>query len=186
MEDLGAEIRPAADFDEAEDGDEQCAEPDEEELEDFVEDRGTQAAEGDVEGDGDRRNPDAEVEVPAEDDLHDDGHRIHIDAAHEDGHEGEADGGKRAGSVAVAEMQVAGDGVRLRDVVEGHHDDAEEEHGGDGADPVPVGGEDAVLVGGAGPAHELERAEVGGDEAEAGDPCGHFAAGHEELFAGVG
>ena len=27
---------------------------------------------------------------------------------------------------------------------------------------------------------------LGGDEAEAGDPGGHFAAGHEELFAGVG
>ena len=74
----------------------------------------------------------------------------------------------------------------LGDVVEGHHDDAEEEHGGDGADPVPVGGEDAVLVSGACPAHQLERAEVGGDEAEAGDPGGHFAAGEEELFAGVG
>ncbi len=91
-----------------------------------------------------------------------------------------------AGAVAVAQMQVAGDGVGLRDVVEGHHDDAEEEHRGDGADPVPVRGEDAVLIGRAGPAHQFERAEVGGDEAEAGDPGGHFAAGHEELFAGVG
>ena len=28
--------------------------------------------------------------------------------------------------------------------------------------------------------------EVGRDEAQPGDPCGHLAAGHEELFAGVG
>jgi hypothetical protein len=49
-----------------------------------------------------------------------------------------------------------------------------------------MGGEDAVLVGRAGPAHQLERAQVGGDEAEARDPRGHFAASHEELFAGVG
>ena len=181
-----AKVVPAADFDQAEDGDEQRAEPDEKELQDFVEDGGTQAAERDVERDGERRYPDAEVEVPAEDDLHHDGHRIHVDAAHQNGHEGEADGGERAGAVAVAQLQVAGDGVRLRDVVEGHHDDAEEEHGGDGADPVPVRGEDAVLVGGAGPAHQFERAEVGRDEAEARDPGGHFAAGHEELFAGVG
>jgi hypothetical protein len=46
---------------------------------------------------------------------------------------------------AEAELQVAGHGVGLRDVVEGHHDDAQEEHGGDGADPIPVGGEHAVL-----------------------------------------
>ena len=83
-------------------------------------------------------------------------------------------------------MQVAGDGVGLRDVVEGHHDDAEEEHRRDGADPVPVRGQDAVLVGRAGPAHQLERAQVGGDEAEARDPGRHLTAGEEEVLAGVG
>ena len=62
----------------------------------------------------------------------------------------------------------------------------EEEHGGDGADPIPVRGQDAVLIGGGRPAHQFERAEVGGEEAEARDPGRHLAAGQEEIFAGVG
>jgi hypothetical protein len=185
-DDLRLEAGPAAGFDEAKDGDERGAGPDEDELQHLIDDGGAQAAEHDVDGDGDGADPDGEVDVPAEYDLHDEGHGVHVDAGHEDGHEGEADGGEAAGALAEAELEVAGDGVGLRDVVEGHHDDAEEEHSGDGADPVPVGGEDAVLVGCAGPAHELEGAEVCGDEAETGDPCGHLAAGEEELFAGVG
>ncbi len=91
-----------------------------------------------------------------------------------------------ARALAEAQLQIAGHRVGLGDVVERHHDDAEEEHRGNRADPVPVRGEDAVLVGGAGPAHEFERSEVGADEAQAGDPGGHLAAGEEELFAGVG
>ena len=91
-----------------------------------------------------------------------------------------------ARALAEAQLQVAGHGVRLRDVVERHHHDAEEEHRRDGADPVPVRRQNAVLVGRAGPAHQLQRAQVGRDEAEAGDPRRHLAAGEEELLAGVG
>ena len=91
----------------------------------------------------------------------------------------------RAGSPKRS-LQVARHGVRLGDVVERHHHDAEEEHGGDGADPVPVRGQDAVLIGGGGPAHQFERAEVGGEEAQAGDPGRHLAAGQEEVLAGLG
>ena len=184
--DLGHEVAPATSLDEAEDGDEHGSRPDEDELEDFVDDGRAQPAEHDVDGDRDGADPHGEVDVPAEDDLHDDGHGVHVDAGHEDGHEGEADAGEAARSLAEAELQIAGDGVRLGDVVEGHHHNAEEEHGWDGADPVPVRGEDAVLVGRSGPAHQLQRAEVGGDEAEARDPGGHFAPGEEELLAGVG
>ena len=184
--DLGHEVVPSAGLDEAQDGDEHGAGPDEDELQYFVDNGGAQAAQHDVDSDGDGADPHGEVDVPAQDDLHDDGHGVHVDAAHEDGHEGEADAGEAARALAEAKLQIAGDGVRLGDVVEGHHDDAEEEHGGDGADPVPVGGEDSVLVGRAGPAHQFERAEIGGDEAEAGDPGGHLAPGQKELLAGVG
>src|SRR5690348_17935185 len=47
-------------------------------------------------------------------------------------------------------------------------------------------GENAVLVCGGGPAHQFERAEVGGEKAEAGDPGAHFAAGEEKILAGFG
>ena len=46
--------------------------------------------------------------------------------------------------------------------------------------------QDSVLIGGSGPAHQLERAKIRGKEAEAGDPCRHLAAGEEKIFAGVG
>lgn len=185
VDDLELQIVPAARFNQSEDRDEHGTGPNQDELEDFVEDGGAQAAEGDVDGDGDGGNPDAEVHVPAEDDVHDQRHGIHVDAAHKDGHEGEADAGKSAAGFVEAELEIAGNRMRLRDVVERHHEEAEEEHRGNSSNPVGVRGEHAVFVGGTGPAHELERAEIGGNEAEAGDPGGHFAAGHEEVFAGV-
>ena len=95
-------------------------------------------------------------------------------------------GAQAAGAGAVAELQIAGDGVRLRDVVKRHHHDAQEHHGGDGADPIPVRGQDAVLIGRAGPAQQFERSEIGGEKAQACDPGGHFAAGHEEILAAFG
>jgi hypothetical protein len=65
------------------------------------------------------------------------------------GHEAEGDGGEGARRFAEAQLEVAGDGVRLGDVIERDHHDPQEEHGGDGADPIPVRGQNAVLIGGA-------------------------------------
>src|SRR5690348_9445308 len=176
VNDLSLERVPAAGFDEAENRNQECASPDEHELENFIENGRAQAAERDVNSHGERGDPDAEVHVPAEDNFEHEGHGIHVDATHEDGHEAEGDGGKGAAGFVVTQFEIAGDGVRLRNVVERHHEDAEEEHGGDGGDPVGVRGEDAVLVRRGGPAHQLESAEIGGEEAEAGDPGRHLAA----------
>ena len=68
-------------------------------------------------------------------------------------------------------------------VVERHHEDADEDHGGDGADPVEVAGDDAVLGAGGAHADDFLRAEVGGDEGEAADPGGDGAPGEEEVVA---
>ncbi len=73
--------------------------------------------------------------------------------------------------------------MRFRDVVEGHHDDAEKQHRRDGPNPVPVSCEHSVLVGSSGPSHQLQRAEIRRDEAESRDPGSHLAAGQEKLFA---
>ena len=177
---------PAASFDEAKDGHEQCAAPDEHELKHFIEDGRAQASERYVGRDGERRDDDGEGKIPAEHDFHDLGHGEHVDAAHEHGHEGKGYGGDRAGALAEAELQVSRHRVGLADIVERHHDHAQQQHGGDSADPVPVGSEDAILVGRAGPAHQFQRTEIGGNKAESGDPGCHFAPGHEELFTGVG
>ena len=56
---------PAAGFDQAEDRDEQRAQPDQEELQDLVKDRREQPAQRHVDAHGERRHPDAEVDVPA-------------------------------------------------------------------------------------------------------------------------
>src|SRR6185437_367082 len=180
------ELAPAPDFDQAQDRDQQRARPDQHELQHLVEDRRAQAAERNIYADGDGGHPDAEVDIPTQHHLHDQRHGVHVDARDQHGHDGERDRRQRAARFAEAQLQIAGHGMSLRDVIERHHHQAEEDHGGDGADPVPMGGEDAVFVGGGGPAHQLERAEIGGEEAEAGDPGRHFAASEEEVFAGAG
>ena len=55
--------------------------------------------------------------------------------------------------------------MRPGNVVERHHYQGEEEHGGNRANPIPMSGENSVLVGGRRPAHQLERAQVGGEKA---------------------
>ena len=65
------------------------AQPDEKELKHFIEDRRVQSAERDVNCYRKRGNPNAEVNVPSKNHLHYDGHGIHIDAGHQDRHEGE-------------------------------------------------------------------------------------------------
>jgi hypothetical protein len=135
---------------------------------------------------GEGGNPDAEIDVPPQDHFHDERHGVHVDAAHQDRHERETNRGKHAAGFAKTQFQVAGHGVRLGDVVERHHHQAEEQHGRDGADPVPVRREDSVLIGRRGPAHEFEGAQICGKKAEAGDPRRHFATGEEEILARVG
>ena len=91
----------------------------------------------------------------------------------------------RAGLLVEAQAQVFGHRARLRAVVERHHEDADEDHGRDGADPVEVAGDDAVLGAGGAHADDFLGAEVGGDEGEAADPGGNGASGEEEVVAGA-
>src|SRR5229473_2407738 len=138
--DLEAQIAPAASFNQTQDRDQRGAGPDQNELQNFVEDCGTQASERYVDGNGGRGNPDAEVDVPAENHFQHQRHGIHVDAAHEHSHQGERNGGERAAGLTETEFEVAGHGVRLGNVIERHHHDAEEQHGRNGADPIPVSG----------------------------------------------
>ena len=76
--------------------------------------------------------------------------------------------------------------MRLGDVIERHHHDAQKQHRWDRSDPIPVGGENAVLISRTRPTHQFQRAQVGGQEAETGYPCRHLPSGHEKVFAGIG
>ncbi len=153
LRDFHLQRLPAARFDQSHNRDHECAGPDEDELQDFVENRGAQAAERHIDCHGERGNPDAEINVPSKDDFHDQGHGVHVDAAHQHGHERETNRGKRAAGLAETQFQIAGDRVSLGNVVERHHHQAEEQHGRYGADPVPVRSQYAVLIGRGGPAH---------------------------------
>src|ERR1700721_577111 len=64
--DLRFQVGPAAGLDEAEDGDQERAQPDEKELQNLIENGRPQAAQGDVDGDGDGGDPDGEVKIPAQ------------------------------------------------------------------------------------------------------------------------
>jgi hypothetical protein len=75
--------------------------------------------------------------------------------------------------------------VGFGDVIERHHHQAQEQDGRDRADPVPVRGQDAVLIRCGGPTHQLQGAEIGGNETEPGNPGCHLAARQEEVFAAL-
>ena len=100
------------------------------------------------------------MNVPAQDHFHHHRHGVHVHARHQDGHDRECDRAQRARFRTVAQLQISWDGVGFGDVIEGHHHDAEEEHRRDGADPVPVRGHNAVLIGIPRPAQQFERAQI--------------------------
>ena len=95
-------------------------------------------------------------------------------------------GGQSAARFAETQLQISRHRVGLGNVVERHHHQREEQHRRNGADPVPMRGQNAVLIGRTRPAHQLERAEIGGEKTQSRDPGGHLAARHEKIFAGVG
>src|SRR5215470_4606695 len=73
-------------------------------LQYFVENGGTQPAEGNISGNRQGGNQDAEVEIPTEDDAHDDRHRVHVDAAHQHRHQGERDRRNRLGTLPETQL----------------------------------------------------------------------------------
>ncbi len=84
--DLDFEGAPATRLDQSKNGDEQCAGPDQNELEHLVEDGGAQSTQGNIDGDRAGRDPDADVDVPTQNNFQDQRHRIHVDAAHQHSH----------------------------------------------------------------------------------------------------
>ena len=83
---------------------------------------------------------------------------MHGNARGQDRHHRKADRIEAARPLVETELEVFGHAAGLAAVIEGHHEDGQEDHRGDGADPVEVAGGDAVL-GAAGPhADQLQRA----------------------------
>ena len=157
---------------------------DDEELQNLVVDRRGQAAEGDVGEDDDGGDDERHPQGPAQQALHDRAQQVEVDAGDEQLRQGEGQGVDQMGRGPVAAEHELRNRADLGAVVEGHHDQAEEDHRRDRADPEVVEGRQAVLGPVGGHAHDLHGAQVGRDEGDAGDPGGQRAPGGEELVGG--
>ena len=183
--DLVLEAAPAAHVVQRDERQRQQARHDDEELQDLVVDRRGQAAERDVDEHDRGGDDDRDRDRPAQHQVDDQREREQVDAGDQDRRHCERRGVQRVRGVVEAQAQVVGHAADLGAVVEGHHHDAQEDHRRDRADPVEVHGRDAVLGTVGGHAEDLERAEVGGDEGQARDPCGQGPAGQEEVDVGL-
>ena len=154
---------------------------DHEELEHLVVDRRGQPAERDVDEHDAGGDHDRGVDRPAQHQRQHQAEREQVDAADQHGRDGEGAGVEEVGGPVVAPPQPLGHRAHLRPVVEGHHHQAEEDHGRDRADPVEVHGRHAVLGAVGRHPEDLERAEVGRHEGQPGDPRGQRAAREEEV-----
>ena len=181
----GRQPGPAADGPKAQEHQGCEPEHDQEELQHLVVDRTREAAQEDVHEDHARRDQDARVEAPAEQQVEKLPHGVERDARREYGHHGERHGVDRTGLLVEAEAQVLGDRTGPGPVVERHHEQAEEDHGRDGADPVEVARSDAVLRARRSHPDHLLSAQVGRYECQPGHPRGDRPAGEKEILAGV-
>ena len=164
------EAVPAADAVQAQQGQRQQPGDDHEELQHLVVDRGREPAEGDV-GEHDRgRDEQRHPQRPAEQRLHDGAEQVEVDARDQQLREGEGDRVDQVGARPEPAEHELRDRAHLRAVVERHHHDAEEQHRRDRADPEVVDRRQPELGARGRHAHDLDRAEVGGDERQAGDP----------------
>ncbi len=178
--DLVLQAGPAADVVQRDDRQRHERGEDHEELQHLVVDRRGEAAERDVAEHDRGGDDDAEEDRPAEQDVQHERQRVEVHAGDQHGGEGEDERVEDVRRLVEAQPQVLGDRPDLRPVVEGHHHDPEEDHRRDGADPVVVDRVDAELRAVGRHAQDLQGAEVGRDEGEAGDP-GRERASREEV-----
>ena len=163
----------------------QQARDDHEELEHLVVDRRRQAAEGDVDQHDRGRHQDGDRHRPAQHQVDDQREREQVDAGDQDRRHRERGRVEGVRRLAKAQAQVLGHGADLRPVVEGHHHEAQEDHGRNRAEPVVVHGRRAVLGAVRRLAEDLQRAQVRGDEGEARDPRRQRTARQEEVDVGL-
>ena len=104
------------------------------------------------------------------------GDRVHRNARRKNRHYSERDGVQPPRFLIEAQPQILGYGERARTIIKRHHEDANEHHRGDGADPIEVRSGDAVLRAGSAHADDFLRAEVRGNKCQPADPGGNGAA----------
>ena len=154
---------------------------DHEELQHLVVDRGAQAAERDV-GQHHRRGDDQrDRQRPAEQRPDDRPEQEEVDAGDQQLRDRERRGVDQVRARAEPPEHELRHRAHLGAVVERHHHDAEEQHRRDRADPEVVHGRQPELRAVGRHAHDLDRAEVGRDERQPGDPRRQRAPREEEV-----
>ena len=174
----------------------QKAGDDQKKLQHLVVDGAREPAEQDVREHDERRHRDARVEdvagIQAErlkravkdvKELQQLRHRVHRNAGREHGHQRERHRVERARLLVEPQPQVLRHRPRARAVVERHHENPEEHHRGNRADPVEVARRDPVLRARRRHPDNLLRAEVRREERQPADPRGQGAAGLKKVGA---
>ena len=161
------------------------AEQDHEELHHLVVDGARQAAEQDVGQHEQRRDDDRHGQRDPEQRIQHRGERVQVHAGDQDRGQDEDDRVHQVRLAVVPAPQILGDAADPGAVVERHHHDAEEDHGRHRADPVVVHDADAVLGSAGRHAEDLDRAQIGRDERNPGDPGRERPAGQEEVRRGL-
>src|ERR1035437_7935580 len=134
---------PTAGLTDRQDGQRREPQYDEEKLEDLIIYGAGEAAEERIRQHDGRRSQHGHVETPSQHQMQQQPQGIHGDARGEDGHDRERKGVEGAGLFVETHLQVFRHRTGFAAVVEGHHENAHEEHGGDGAQPIEMSGHDA-------------------------------------------
>ena len=169
---------------------------DEEELQHFVVHRAAQTAGKNVGEDDHRRHDHRNVEDVVGRNVHrverrvedvhryqELGHRVHRYAGREHGHDGERARIESARFFIEAQFEVLGHRAGFGTVIERHHENADEHHRRDRAEPVKMRGQNAVFRAGGGHADDFLGAQIGAHEGQTADPQRHRASGEKELLA---
>ncbi len=193
-----AQAMDAADVVESDEHQRQKSGNDEGKLEHLVVNGTGEPAEEDVAQDDDGRKQHGKVEDPSQrqtqhdkqtvedvQGLDEPGHGIHGDAGGEYRHHGKGTGIQRTGLFIEAKAEKLRHGTGLRAVVERHHEDADEDHGRNGTNPVEMAGCQAVFGSGGTHADDFLRAKIGTHEGQATDPGRKCAACLKEILAGL-
>ena len=145
--------------------------------------RPTQTAEVDISKHDCCRRPDAHIERPSQHQFQQPSQRIQRDAGRKQRHRRKRNGVEGARLLVEAQLEILGNGARLRPVVKRHHEHAHEHHRRHCAHPIEVAGGHAIFGAGRRHADHLLRAQVGGQKGEAGDPRGNRATREKEVLA---
>jgi hypothetical protein len=125
----------------------------------------------------------AQMDVPSEQQGEQRAHGVHADPGRKDGHGRERHRIEAARLFIEAQLQVLGHAARPRAVIERHHEDPDEHHRGNGANPVKVARQQAVLGAACSHPDHFLGAEVRRKERQSADPGRNRSARQQKVVS---